>query len=136
MSVPEGMRSESKLEVCVKARKFAAYVAKVTGNRNRFPEECAMVAYRLADSAMAVNSLTWEANNVRVDGNPERAARRLALQDMAANAMNAHLADLEVARSACHMSRKRYHHWSTRAIEVRNLLRAWRESDRRRYGGL
>lgn len=136
MSVPEGMRSESRLEVCVKASKFAAYVSHCAGNRKKFPEEHAMVAYRLVNSAMAVNALVWEANNIRVDGDPQRAARRLQLQDMAADAINAHLADLEVARGAVHMARKRYHHWSGRAIEVRNLLRKWRESDRRRYGGL
>jgi hypothetical protein len=133
MSVPENARTKGKLEACVKAHDLACYTLQITTNKKNFPEQFqAALTDKIVSAALDIHTLAWSANNVLVNS-PEDLAERLGFQERAAVACNILLSMIEVAHRVFHLPTKRVVYWSGKAIETRNLIRAWRESDRKRY---
>ena len=133
MSVPENARTKGKLEACVKAHDLACYTLQITTNKKNFPEQFqAALTDKIVSVALDIHTLAWSANNVLVNS-PEDLAERLGFQELAAVACNILLSMIEVAHRVFHLPTKRVVYWSGKAIETRNLIRAWRESDRKRY---
>ena len=133
MSVPENARTKGKLEACVKAHDLACYTLQITTNKKNFPEQFqAALTDKIVSVALDIHTLAWSANNVLVNS-PEDLAERLGFQERAAVACNILLSMIEVAHRVFHLPTKRVVYWSGKAIEARNLIRAWRESDRKRY---
>lgn len=133
MSVPENARTKGKLEACVKAHDLACYTLQITTNKKNFPEQFqAALTDKIVSVALDIHTLAWSANNVLVNS-PEDLAERLGFQERAAVACNILLSMIEVAHRVFHLPTKRVVYWSGKAIETRNLIRAWRESDRKRY---
>lgn len=133
MSVPVNQRSHGKLEAAVKARDLASYTLKITANKKIFAEEYQeALTDRIIASAIAIHTKCWSANNVLVNSR-EDMARRLALQEEAVIECNNLLSLIELAQPVFHLTSKRVVYWSQKTIEVRGLIRGWRDSDRRRY---
>lgn len=133
MSVPENARTKGKLEACVKAHDLACYTLQITTNKKNFPEQFqTALTDKIVSVALDIHTLAWSANNVLVNS-PEDLAERLGFQERAAVACNILLSMIEVAHRVFHLPTKRVVYWSGKAIETRNLIRAWRESDRKRY---
>ncbi len=133
MSVPVNQRSHGKLEAAVKARDLASYTLKITANKKIFAEEYQeALTNRIIAAAIAIHTKCWSANNVLVNSR-EDMARRLALQEEAAIECNNLLSLIELAQPVFHLTSKRVVYWSQKTIEVRGLIRGWRDSDRRRY---
>lgn len=133
MSVPENARTKGKLEACVKAHDLACYTLQITTNKKNFPEQFqAALTDKIVSVALDIHTLAWSANNVLANS-PEDLAERLGFQERAAVACNILLSMIEVAHRVFHLPTKRVVYWSGKAIEARNLIRAWRESDRKRY---
>jgi len=133
MSVPVNQRSHGKLEAAVKARELASYTLKITSNKKIFTEEYQeSLTNRIIDAAIAIHTKVWSANNVLVNST-EDLAKRLSLQEEAAIECNNLLSLIELAQPVFHLASKRVTYWSKKTIEVRGLIRGWRDNDRRRY---
>lgn len=137
MSVPQGERSHAKLEVMVKAQDLLIYTLQITKNKKVFTEEFqAPVTDEIIKTAQSIFYDAWEANNIRVAGNPDAWRERRTLQQRAARKCNRLLAQMQVAQRVLHFKTKRLKYWGGKTIEVRNLLRAWCDADQKRYGDL
>lgn len=133
MSVPVNQRTHGKLEACVKAHDLCCYTLKITANKKIFNEEFqSALTDRINDTALSIHTLCWTANNILVNS-AEDMDRRLLLQEQAAIECNNLLCLMDIAKSIFHLSTKRVVYWGNLTIDVRSLIRAWRESDRKRY---
>ena len=133
MSVPVNQRTHGKLEVCVKAHDLCCYTLQITANKKHFiPEFQESLTNRIIESAIDIHSLCWSANNILVNS-IEDLRERTMYQEKAAIKCNILLSLIQIAKRIFHLSTKRVVYWSEKAIDVRNLIRAWRESDLKRY---
>lgn len=133
MSVPVNQRSHGKLEACVKANALCCYTLRITSNKKVFtPDFQAALTDKIDETVLNMYTLCWTANNILVNSADDM-NRRLELQEQAAVACNILLSLMDIAKSIFHLSSKRVQYWGGLAVEARNLIRAWRESDRKRY---
>lgn len=136
MSVPQGQRSQSKLEVIVMARHLAAYTIKITKNQNVFlPEYNNGITNKIIFTATSIFIGCWTANNIYVTKKTDW-IERCELQQQAARDCNNLLALIQLAQEVFHLKTKRIRYWSEKTIAVRNKIRSWNESDSKRYGNL
>lgn len=134
MSVPVGERGEGKLEVIVMAQKLATYTIKITKNKKVFtPEYNDAITADIIHTAKDIFVSCWEANNIRVNKNPERAKERLKLQEYAAQQCNNLLTLIQLAQPIFHLTGKRVRYWSIMTLGTRMHIRKWNETDRKRY---
>lgn len=137
MSVPEGQRGESKLEVLVKARELASYTLHVCCNENVFlPQYQTAITGKIQATAINIFIYCWTANNIIVGRDPCRWAERKRLQERAANNCNNLIALIQLAQEVFHLKLKRIRFWSVKTINARNLIRAWKDADCKRYDPL
>lgn len=133
MSVPENSRTKSKLEVCVKAHDLCCYTLQITANDKIFkPEFQRSLTDRIVAVAIGIHTDCWNANNIFVKADEDYTERR-RLQDEAARKCNILLSLIDIAKTLFHLASKRVYFWGKSTVEVRNLIRAWRESDAKRY---
>jgi len=133
MSVPAGQRSRSKLEVQVACEELVAHTVKIVANGKHFKPENAKLHDRILDAAIAMGQDVWEANGIRVKTAADYAERR-RLQDRAIREANSLLYLMTVSRRIDRLRTGKYHHWAELARKARDLVRAWRDSDARRFG--
>ena len=136
MSVPEGLRGTGRLEVIEKALDLADYTITITANPKIFlPEYQKALTDDINRIALAIYIDAWTANNILVR-NAENFAERKRLQERAARNCNNLLALMQLAQKVFHLKLKRIQFWGEKTLNVRNLLRAWKESDYKRYSSL
>ncbi|MCD7828889.1 MAG: hypothetical protein LUG58_00440 [Clostridiales bacterium] len=139
MSVPEGKRGQRKMEVFTKANDLAIYTIKICSNQKVFlPEYQSAMTDDIIATAKDIFLLAWEANSIRVtDGNgqidPAKRRERKDLQERAIRKCNKLLALMQMAQRLFHLKTKRIKYWGQKTVDVRNLLKSWKESDTRRY---
>jgi len=134
MSVPADKRTESKLKVIMLAKDLAAYTLKITSNSKVFLPECNdNLTKRIVEAALNIYLDAWNANDIKVDGSRKRADERLELQENAIRSCKDLLSLISLAKSVFHLRSKREEYWCRKAIEVRDKLRKWHESDIERY---
>lgn len=137
MSVPQGERKESKLEVIVRARNLAKYVLVITKNPNVFsPEYNNGINNLIISTAIHIYLDCWKANNIFVRDNPALAGQRDALQQQAIDGCNSLLALIALAQELYHLKAKRVSYWGKLTLDCRSFISAWRNSDRKRYAAL
>lgn len=133
MSVPVNQRTEGKLEACVKAHDLCCYTIQITSNPKNFPERFQhALTDKLVDASIEIHTLVWSANNILVNSKDDF-ENRIRLQEMAAIKCNVLISLIEVAHRVFHLSGKRVYYWTSKAINTRNLIRAWKDKDRKRY---
>lgn len=133
MSVPINQRTHGKLEVCVKAHDLCCYTLQITANKKNFtPEFQEALTNRIVEAAIDIHTLCWSANNILVNSVDDLRERTM-YQEKAAIKCNILLSLIDVAKRIFHLSTKRVTYWAGKTIETRNLIRAWRESDLKRY---
>lgn len=133
MSVPEGLRGTGRLEVIEKALDLADYTITITANSKIFlPEYQRSLTDDINRIALAIYVDAWTANNIKVT-NEESYMERRRLQERAARNCNNLLALMQLAQKVFHLKLKRIKLWGEKTLNVRGLLRAWRESDYKRY---
>ncbi len=133
MSVPVNQRTHGKLEVCVKAHDLCCYTLQITANKKNFmPEFQESLTNRIVEAAIDIHTLCWSANNILVNSADDLRERTM-YQEKAAIKCNILLSLIDVAKRVFHLSTKRVTYWAGKTIETRNLIRAWRESDLKRY---
>lgn len=133
MSVPVNQRTHGKLEVCVKAHDLCCYTLQITANKKNFTQEFQeSLTNRIVEAAIDIHTLCWSANNILVNSVDDLRERTM-YQEKAAIKCNILLSLIDVAKRIFHLSTKRVTYWAGKTIETRNLIRAWRESDLKRY---
>lgn len=133
MSVPVNQRTHGKLEVCVKAHDLCCYTLQITANKKNFTQEFQeSLTNRIVEAAIDIHTLCWSANNILVNSVDDLRERTM-YQEKAAIRCNILLSLIDVAKQIFHLSTKRVTYWADKTIETRNLIRAWRESDLKRY---
>lgn len=133
MSVPVNQRTTGKLEVCIKSRDLATYTLQITKNKKVFAEEYQEVMTdKLISTALDIHALIWGANNILVNSYQDM-VERLAMQDKAAAQCNVMLSLIDIAKPLFHLEAKRVMFWGDKVVNVRNLIRAWHNADRKRY---
>ena len=133
MSVVEETRRKGKLEVIIKALDLANYTIQITANEKVFdPKFRAAVTDDLISHAKDIYLICWTANNIRVSSE-EAAKERLRLQDKAVTKCNTFLGLLDIAKKVFHLDTKRVTYGGSKIVECRKLIRAWRDTDRKRF---
>lgn len=91
---------------------------------------------KVYDTALDINSKAYTANELRTDTNPRIAAERLALQAFAIASCESLLGLIADTKVAFGIDTRKFWNWARMAKDTLARLRAWHESDRRRYGKL
>lgn len=119
------------------AMELAVYTLDICKNKNTFlPEYQTFLTDKIVQAALDIYINTWTANNIRVteERKKELWSWRSKLQYQAILDCNNLLAYIGLARRVFHLREKRVEYWSGKAIEARNYIKKWRESDKQRYG--
>ena len=133
MSVPEGKRGTGKFEVLVKALELATYTIKITKNPKTFtPEYQSALTDDIIRTAEDIYIKCWSANNIRVT-DADKAKQRKELQESAILDTYTLTALVQIAKRIFHLSSKRVKFWTESAVEVREYIRKWKNSDSKRY---
>ena len=141
MSVPEGKRGERKLEALMKARDLASYTIRICVNQKVFlPQYQNALTNKLIDTATEIFIKCDSANNILIRSDFDKAEirslinGRKLLQEQACEYCNRLLGLMQIAQPIFHLTTKRIKYWGGMTVEVRNHIRKWKESDRKRFG--
>ena len=133
MSVVAEKRRKGKLEVIIKALDLTNYTIQITANEKTFdPKFRAAITDDLITHAKDIYLICWTANNIRV-ADEEAFNERQRLQNLAVVKCNTFLGLLDIAKKVFHLETRRVTYWGNRVVECRTLIKAWRDSDRKRY---
>ena len=136
MTVVKSRRGESELEVITKSRELAKYTIQICDNEKNFPKRHRWFTNnRIADVALDVCGFIYEANSTYVKFWSDYVIRRNN-QIQALNSIERLLLNMTIAYELYHVESKRIDYWTGLVIEVQKLLRAWRDSDLKRYSNL
>lgn len=142
MSVPEGKRGAQKMEAFTKANNLAIYTIKICNNKNVFlPEYQNALTNDIISTAKDIFICAWDANGIRVTKTVEgkvviderKREERRRLQEISVRKCNSLLAMMQIAQRLFHLPTKRIKYWGGMTIEVRDLLKKWKQSDAKRY---
>ena len=131
MSVPVGMRSESKREVFELATELECHTLRITSNQNVFRPEYKALTDKIVDAALEIGLSIWTANDIRVT-NAMTLEDRQYLQNKAVVQCDRLLYLITVAARANHLRAKKVAHWSEMTRRVKTLIRKWKDSDAKR----
>ena len=132
MSVNISKRTENPLEVHVRAVELAAYTYKICDNEKVFKPIHKGLVIKIEEIVTDIYCKAWYANNIRVK-DAEGWAERANLQKDAERLCTELLCVINIAARVFHLTAKRVKYWGGITLEVQNLLKAWHESDCRRY---
>ncbi len=133
MSVVAEKRRKGKLEVIIKALDLTNYTIQITANEKTFdPKFRAAITDDLITHAKDIYLICWTANNIRV-ADEQAFNERQRLQNLAIVKCNTFLGLLDIAKKVFHLETRRVTYWGNRVVECRTLIKAWRDSDRKRY---
>ena len=133
MSVPESQRGKGKFDVIINALYLAQYTITITKNKNTFlPEYQSALTDDLIRSAKDIYINAWKANNIRVTSQEDWKERK-HLQELSILECNSLLATMQLAKKIFHLKSKRIKYWGELTIKAREGIRAWKESDTKRY---
>ena len=140
MSVPEGQRKQSRLEVLVKALEVATYTNQILANKKKFdPMYDDVLGNKIRDAGQNIYRYARSANDLRVQKpvtqqiDPEAKEARYRLQTKAIQECGELLVLIDMAYGTYHLSAKRVEHWGRLTKTARDYLRKWREADKKRY---
>ena len=127
-------RGHGKLEALVKAKRLASYTIKITCNQKTFPVQYYnAITYKIIAIATQIFMDAWEANGIRVEDDEDKHKERHALQDKAIRGCNNLLPLIQIAQEVFHLRLRRIEHWGRLILETRSILKAWQESDDKRF---
>lgn len=133
MSVIKAKRSEGKLEILTQANNLAVYTVQICKNEKYFPKRDRWImTQHIVHEALDVLTCIKRANAVNVATWDDYRYRR-AQQVEAYSHAEALLTLLDVAYLTLSIESDRIEFWTGQIISTENLLKKWRESDRKRY---
>ena len=135
MSVPEGKRTKSAMEVHIKAQELAVYTAKILSNEKIFDSSVDKeIINRIRNCAYDICVKAWSANKIRANTNQVNREMRYRLQQEAIALCDQMLTYIGIAKQVFHLRSKRMKYWTEQITNTQRLLQAWKESDVSRYG--
>ena len=133
MSVIKAKRSEGKLQVLTQANNLCVYTVQICKNEKYFPKRDRWImTQHIVHEALDVLCCVKRANAVNVATWEDYIYRR-AQQVEAYSHAEALLTLLDVAYCTLCIENDRIEFWTGQIIETENLIKKWRESDRKRY---
>lgn len=133
MSVIKAKSSEGKLQVLIQANNLCVYTVQICKNEKYFPKRDRWImTQHIVHEALDVLCCIKRANAVNVATWEDYKYRR-AQQVEAYSHAEALLTLLDVAYITLCIESQRIEFWTGQIISVENLLKKWRESDRKRY---
>lgn len=143
MATPKHERNEKNdkttqtLDALVKAQELALYTIRICSNKRTFdPQFNNFMTQDVVNTAKDVYLLATQANNIMVQGDADRWRLRRSYQERAVAACNRLLGLIDLSKRLFNIRGRRIAFWSQLTVDARSLLRAWMESDRKRYGDL
>lgn len=136
MSVPEPLRGRNKLEAQVATEEMVVHTLKIASNPKVFDPRYSEVTNRVIDCAIGIGQDMWEANGIMVGNDPRKWEVRRGLQERACRQFDVLLYLITVCKRTFHLRRAKVGHWVGLVTRARDLARAWRDSDRKRYGSI
>lgn len=133
MSVPEGKRTESKLEVQTKSRELAKYTTEICSNEKVFPKRdrwC--ITSRIVNAVLTIMEEVDTANDIYVSTKVDFELRRTS-QTIALSYTARLLGLMQLAYEKYNIDDKRIRHWTQLVVDARELIKKWRQSDSDRY---
>lgn len=129
-------RGEGKFDVFVDAKKLSSYTIQIASNQKVFkPEYRTYLTDEIVKDARNIFAYAWAANNIRVKSK-EDWDRRKNLQNRAIANCESLIVNIQIAKPVYHLRTKRVKYWGEWVLRVRSKLKAWKESDTKRYGKL
>lgn len=133
MSVPVGKRTESKLDVQTKAKALALYTTQICGNEKNFPKRDRwIITNRIVDTALTIMEEVDVANDIFVSTRGDFELRRKS-QTIALSSTAKLLGLMELAYIKYKIDGRRMSYWTGLVLEERELIKKWRQSDKKRY---
>jgi len=133
LAVPEGKRSKSKLEVQTKAIELAKYTITICSNEKHFPKRYRWcLTSKIVDAATEIVGDINTANSIYVTTKGDYELRRKYQTNALAYTARI-LGLIQLAYVQFSIDGKRIKHWTQLVVDVRELLKMWRKSDRQRY---
>lgn len=133
MSVPEGKRTKSKLEVQTKAIELVIYTTTICSNEKNFPKRYRWaITNRIVESAWTIMDEINTANDIYVSTKGDYDLRRRS-QTTALSYTARLLGQMMVAYEKFNIDSKRIKYWTQLVLDTRELVKKWRKSDGDRY---
>lgn len=88
---------------------------------------------RVREQAYRIFILTFTANEINLNKEPERKEERLNKQEQAIELCEEHLASIQLCRKHFHLTNKRIRYWGSMTLELRDAIKGWHKSDKTRY---
>lgn len=133
MSVPENRRSESRLEVLAKAKDLAVYTTSICGNEKVFPKRDRWVlTNRIVSTVLEILENVNMANDIYVTTKGDFEVRRKC-QTIALSSTAKLIALVDLAYMKYNISDTRITYWVGLIADTRELIKKWRQSDKRRF---
>lgn len=133
MAVPEGKRTESKLEVQTKARELANYTTTICSNEKIFPKRDRWIlTNRIVNTVLTIMEEVDTANDIYVSTKVDFDLRRTS-QTIALSYTARLLGLMQLAYEKYNIEDKRIKHWTQLVVDTRELIKKWRQSDSNRY---
>ena len=133
MAVPEGKRTESKLEVQTKARELANYTTTICSNEKIFPKRDRWIlTNRIVNTVLTIMEEVDTANDIYVSTKVDFDLRRTS-QTIALSYTARLLGLMQLAYEKYNIEDKRIKYWTQLVVDTRELIKKWRQSDSNRY---
>lgn len=134
MSVPESWQKDGKMKVLVKAQQLTIYTVKICCNQKIFlPEYQNALTNDIIRTSKNIFIYCWTANGIRVGADTEKKKERQKLQEKAILECNNLLAMMQIAQKLFHLKLKRVKYWGEKTVEVKGMIRSWKEADQKRF---
>ena len=136
MSVPVNERTHGKLEACTKAFELVTYTLRITRNKKVFTEEFQeCLTDKIISAALDIYMFTGSANELQVRSpeDYENYIQRIRLQKHAAGRCGDLNRLILLAKPIFHLATKRVKYWAGLTRDTKALIKAWSESDRKRF---
>jgi hypothetical protein len=122
-----------RLTVFTKANDLAAFTIRICSNEKNFPKHYRWcVTAKIVDAALDINNYITMANSVFVQSENDVALRH-QFQQKAIASSYALLSMIDIAYRTFGIDSAKIDHWTGMILEVQNLLRNWKKSDKDRY---
>lgn len=133
--VLEAKRKPQPLEVHIKQIDLICYTIQITSG-NKFAPQYRyqdVIIARIISKAIEIYTLSWEANNIRVDGDEDRYRRRRTLQERAVECCDSLLGLIQIAKMMFHQRGKQNEKWCGKVVAVKKLTQAWKDKNSEEY---
>lgn len=132
MSVIKAKRSESKLQVIVKALEMCEYTIRICKHEKHFPKSDRwLITSRITAKAEEVVEHIREANDIKIETLDDYMARRNH-QVAAHGCCESLLSLIEISYKVIGLEGSRVEYWTGLIVNTEDLIQRWRRSDQAR----